>query len=157
MNEIEPEVVLTVGGPLDEVSVSLCLYGEDLIPDEITAILKCEPTSSHVKGNRKGPRSPPAKQGGWFLNERASAPESVDGLVLSLLARVPDDPEFWRSLHLRYAVQLRFGLFQSAWNRGFGLEPSTVSRISHIGAAVVFDVYCECHDEDDPSLGNDAI
>jgi hypothetical protein len=43
-------VITTLGGSVDEVRVSLALYGEDLEPAEISGILHCEPTTSHRRG-----------------------------------------------------------------------------------------------------------
>jgi len=40
----------TIGGPIDSVIVSLCLYGDDLDPDKVTALLGCQPTQAARKG-----------------------------------------------------------------------------------------------------------
>ena len=62
---------VSVGGPIDEVRVTLALYSEDLEPDEVTRALGVQPSSAHRRGERRGPRSPPYRQGAWFLTEQS--------------------------------------------------------------------------------------
>ena len=40
-----------VGGAVSRTTASLRIGGDDLDPDEITALLRCEPTNSHRKGD----------------------------------------------------------------------------------------------------------
>ena len=76
----EPQPVAVVGGTIDETSVSLCLYGDDLDPDEISRILGVCPTHAHRKGEERRSRSPraqkppPYKSGAWILKVRGQAP-----------------------------------------------------------------------------------
>ena len=45
--------VVTVGGPVEELHVTLALYGDDLDPVEISTVLGCQPTSSHQRGETR--------------------------------------------------------------------------------------------------------
>ena len=70
----EDEISAEVGGDPDECGVCLAIYGEELDPDEITQLLGCQPTDSHLRGDKKGPRSPGFSKGAWFLdNARRSS------------------------------------------------------------------------------------
>ena len=87
--EDEPEVLLEVGGPVDELSVTLAIYGEDLEPLEIEKILDVTPTSAHRRGDRK-PRGPEFKEGAYVVAVRATSPEEVGRVLDDLLGQVPD-------------------------------------------------------------------
>jgi hypothetical protein len=144
----ENNVVVRVGGPVDELSVAVCLYSETLEPEELTALLGVEATSSHRRGERKGPRSPPFKKGAWIFSRRFLSAQDSETAILEHLEQLPADQDLWREILTKYEVQVRFGVFQNAWNQGFGLSPEAVQRIGVFGAHVVFDIYCECDDSD---------
>ncbi len=133
--------LIDVGGLVEETSVCLAVYGEDLDPAAVTALLGSSPTSAHRRGDRRGPRSPPAKGGGWFLEVRGKAPEGPDELALALLGRLPEDESVWIKLCELYEVQLRFGIHMTGWNRGFGLSPATTTRVASLRASMVFNIY----------------
>jgi hypothetical protein len=146
----EPPKVITVGGPIDETHVTLAVYGDDLDPDAVTALFACSPTHAHRRGDRKGPRSPPARRGAWLLESRGTAPEDPESLTHTLLDKLPVGDDFWTKLHAAYDVQLRFGLFVNAWNRGFGLSAETVARVAALRLPLLFDIYA---DEGEPKSG----
>jgi hypothetical protein len=70
-----------VGGPVDEVRVTLALYSEDLDPDEVSRALGVQPTSAHRRGERKGPRSPAYRKGAWLLMEEGHEAEHVAPVI----------------------------------------------------------------------------
>jgi hypothetical protein len=47
----------------DEVAVALCIYGIDLVPEEISDLLRAKPTHSHRLGEKKTPKSKPYAKG----------------------------------------------------------------------------------------------
>ncbi|HVY31548.1 MAG TPA: DUF4279 domain-containing protein [Polyangiaceae bacterium] len=144
MNDTQPpQVVATVGGPVDEASVTLAVYGETLDPDYITTVLGCTPSSSHRKGDRKREGSVPYKLGAWFLQERANPPATVDDLLGRLFARVPERPDAWRSLAVEFDVQVRFSIFLAEWNRGFSVSKPHLQRLAAMGVSLEFDIYAD--------------
>jgi hypothetical protein len=147
-----PHVLSGVGGPVDETGACVAVYGEDLDPDAVSALLGCSPTSSHRRGDRRGPRSPPYKRGGWFLQRRGKAPEGPEELVAKLLSQLPEDEAVWLKLDERYEVQVRFGIHMTGWNRGFDLSPDLIAKVARLHARVGFDIYAYGDEED---LGND--
>jgi hypothetical protein len=137
-------VVAEVGGLPDECSVSLCLYGEDLRPNEVTALLGVEPTDSFERGYRRKPHSRPMHHGGWFFQARGQPPQGPDDLARSVLTRFSVPPETWAAARQRYKVELRVGVHVAAgWNKGFSLTPTTLNLIAMTGAEVGFDLYFE--------------
>lgn len=140
------QVIAEVGGPIDEVNVTLAFYGEGLEPDEITRILGVEPTRSHRRGDRIGPKSQPFPKGAWLLTEHGRDAETAEVIIDRVLKRLPEDVEIWRDLRTRYDIQLRFGLHMTGWNKGFSILPEQVTRIAELGASMEFDIYA--YDED---------
>lgn len=132
---------MSVGGLVDETEVCPAVYAEDLDPAAVTALLGCSPTSSHLRGERRSPRSPLQKGGGWFLNVRGRAPEDPEELSLRLLDRLPRDESTWIKLGELHEVQLRFAIHKTGWNRGFDFSPATVDRVALLHARLVFDIY----------------
>lgn len=144
----EPRVLFTTGGLVDETCATLAVYGEELEPDDITAMLGCAPTSSHRRGDRRGKRSPPAKRGGWLLEHRGKRPDGPEELTAVLLDQVSKDPAVWKALVERYDVQLRLGIHITGWNRGFGLSSALVGRIAALGPSIDVDLYS--YDPEEP-------
>ena len=71
------DVVAEVGGAVDEFSVTLAIYGDDLDPADVSAVCGLEPSDAHRRADRKNPQAVPYSCGGWFLTHLASAPASV--------------------------------------------------------------------------------
>lgn len=144
----EPRVLCNpVGGLVDETGVCLAIYGEDLHPEHLTAILGCSPSSSHRRGERRQPNSPPHKHGAWLLEVRGMAPEGPEELVTKLLDQLPDDEAIWQKLSELYDVQLRFAFHMTGWNRGFDLAAGLVAKVARLHAKVCFDIYA--YEDDD--------
>jgi hypothetical protein len=134
---------MSVGGLVEKTRVCLAVYGEDLDPAVVTALLGCPPTSAHVRGDRRGPRSPPQKRGGWFLEVRGEAPDGPEELAVRLLDHLPRDERVWIKLGDLHEVQLRFALHKTGWNRGFDFSPGTAARLALLHARLVFEMYAD--------------
>ena len=68
IEDVSDERFVRFGGPVDKVTVSLRLFGEDLDPDEVTKLLGCKPTSAARKGDvMPGRYHRIANKGCWLL------------------------------------------------------------------------------------------
>lgn len=141
-------IVIEVGGVVDKSSASLCIYGEDLDPDEITNILETKPTKAFRKGFRQGPRSKPSSHGGWFLEVKGIAPEGPDEILRKLLMRLPVDATIWEKINKKYKTRISFGIYMSGWNKGFSLSRAQLSRVSEMGILLDFDIYSYSEDDE---------
>jgi Domain of unknown function (DUF4279) len=141
------QVLAEVGGPIDEVNATLALYSEELEPQEISRALGVEPTRAHRRGERSGPRSPPAPSGAWLLKANGSAAEPAEAVIDRLLKQLPEDPAVWRDLRMRHDIQVRFGLHMTGCNKGLSIPSKQVTRIAELGASMEFDVYAYGEDE----------
>lgn len=151
----EPPRFLTVGGLIDETGVSLCIYGDDLIPEEVSQILGVAPTRAHRRGELMRSRSPHAPQsathrtGVWILALRGQAPREPEELTTALLDQLPEGDGVWVELAARYCIQLRYGLHMEAWNRGFALSPALLTRVARMHAEMDFDIYAYLGDQEE--------
>jgi Domain of unknown function (DUF4279) len=141
------QVLADVGGPIDEVNVTLALYSDELEPQEISRALGVEPTSAHRRGERRGPRSPPAPSGAWLLTTPGRDAERVEDVIDRLLKQLPEDLMTWRDLRMRHDIQVRFGLHMTGWNKGLSIPLKQVTRIAELGASMEFDIYAYSEDE----------
>jgi hypothetical protein len=145
----EPRHLVTVGGLIDETVVSLCIYGDDLVPEKVSEALGVIPAHAHRKGELMKSRSPHAprtvayKTGVWIFKLTGQAPQEPEDVTLALLDQLPDDESVWTDLSARYHVRLKYGLFVEAWNRGFDLSPTLMARIAQMRAEVGFDIYAD--------------
>jgi len=130
-----------VGGPVDEVRVSVAIYSDDLEPAKLSELLSCTPTSAHRKGERKHEGSAPFRNGVWTLTEEGTTPETVDQVLRRLLLRLPDDPALWQKISDEHDVQLRFGIHMTGWNKGFTISEETMARLSRMRLSFDFDLY----------------
>src|SRR4029077_4153385 len=89
---------MSVEGLVEEKEDCLAVYGEDLDPAVVTSLLGCSHTTDHLRGDRRGPRSPPQKRGAWFLDVQRKAPEGPEELSLALLDQLPTNESVWITL-----------------------------------------------------------
>lgn len=123
----------------------LRIFGETLVPDEITRLLGVQPTKSRLKGevkyrSREG-RETIAKEGAWLLRADDRAPADVDGQVAEILGKLTDDLETWVSLAQQFDVDLSFGWFMEHSNEGIELSPKTLAAIGARGIRMSVDLY----------------
>lgn len=133
-----PEGTVWFGGPVDRWKVSLRLFGEDLDPDRISALLGCEPTSAARRDD------PFPKKGRWILqidSRDCGENDDVDEGVKMLLSRVPSDPDLWAALARTYSVNVYCGIFIATANRGFGISAEVSKLLSDRGLEIRFDLY----------------
>lgn len=141
MSDTYGKVIAEAGGPVDECGVCLAIYGEELIPNEITSLLGCQPTHSHRRGDRMRDGSQPFKVGAWLIEERGEPPDTAEVLTRRILQRVQSDPDAWKEISQRFAIQLRYGLHMNGWNKGLELPADLVATIAQLYASLEFDIY----------------
>lgn len=142
-----PSQGITLGGAVDEVGVSLSLYGDErgraLDPDEITAILGVAPTMACRRGERWR-RCRPHPTGIWSLAvEPRGGADAADVALTTLLDQLPSDPAIWAGFRAQYRMRLFFFVAFKDFNRGFGLSALNIARAALIGAPMDFDLYAE--------------
>ncbi|SNY65258.1 protein of unknown function [Stenotrophomonas sp. CC120223-11] len=105
----------------DHSLVTLRFFGDDLLPEEVSALLGVTPTASHHKGQElKGSHSGAvriARFGSWRLSAARREPEDLEAQIFEILDQLTDDLAVWQSL-ARFRPDLFCGLFMGSSNDG---------------------------------------
>lgn len=134
---------------VDEASVSLCVFGEDLDPAEVTRLLGVAPTRTHRRGDRTEAQSRPSVQGAWIRQVRCEAPVTPEAALRRLLDSIPRDHDAWLQLAAEASVQVRVACHFTRWNKGFSFSPDVVRRLGELGLEVRFAFYGDREDDAD--------
>jgi len=129
---------------------TLRLVGDDLQPEEVTALLGAEPTMTTTRGQRnelgKGPRI--WRTGSWRLEAPDAEPANPDGQVAEILDQLTADLAAWRSLAARFRIDLFCGWFMAGSNEGVSLSPGTLRALGERGIRLDIDLYGGSDDQD---------
>lgn len=135
---------------LDHTAASLRVFGDDLKPEEVTALLSCTPSESWTKGEShsyKPGRTITRKFGAWFLKAPAAEPEDFNGQVAHLFAQTTDDLSVWKVLCAKYEVDLFCGWFMSTSNDGVSISVGTLRALAERGVELSLDIYDPTKDD----------
>lgn len=116
--------------PLHKSSATLRIMGKDLLPENVTTLLGCEPSLSWSKGqvvklDNTG-REIVRRRGYWGLDATDCDPGSLDAQVAELLGKLTQDLSVWKSLSEQYEVTLFCGLFMQISDEGLSISPETL-------------------------------
>jgi hypothetical protein len=130
---------------LHRSAACLRLLGDDLEPDEVTALLGATPTASEHKGAQSQPNSGgrtfTARTGAWRLKVEDRRPADLDAQVSELLEQVTSDLDVWSALGARFRIDLFCGVFMNEQNEGVSLAPSTLQALGERGILLDLDIY----------------
>lgn len=140
---------------IETSTVTLRIYGDDLIPQEITKLLGVSPTHAVTKGQeivvRKTGRVRIAKSGMWSLCATDREPEDLDGQIREIFSLITADVAVWQSITKKYRVNLFCGLFMSEANDGLGIAPRSLAVLAERGIELWFDIYAPADDDHETS------
>ena len=143
------ELLWFAGGEVDETSVCLRVFGDDLVPSELSDLLGVQPTKSWRKGDvfqgKKYDRI--QKTGSWHLSTERQADVSLEAQINQLLDQITPDLTIWAQLIGQYDVDLFCGLWLLRWNREIAFSPQTLLRIAERVLLLDLDIYFKL-DED---------
>lgn len=148
---------LTTGAVMAQIHHStacLRIFGEDLIPEEITQALRCTPTIAQRTGDvirYQSGRERVVKCGNWRLEAERAEPENINAQVRWLLLRVESDPNVWKTLVEQFDVDIFCGLFMQASNDGMTLGPDVMALLGERGIHLALDIYSASDDDVTPS------
>ena len=128
--------------------VALRIIGDDLLPDEITALLGTPPTRAVVKGETGkhivGPKVGDvrvARSGMWTLEAQDREPEGMNGQIHEILSRMTDDLSIWQSITKRFRVDLFCGLWLTGSDSGMTLSPQSLVALGERGIELGLCIY----------------
>jgi len=77
----------------DSSCAALRIFSDDVIPDEVTELLRCEPTRSQTKGqtftNKRSGKQKIAKIGMWRLSAADCEPANLDAQIDEIFQQLP--------------------------------------------------------------------
>jgi hypothetical protein len=132
--------------PLQRASVTLLIHGDDLVPEELTALLGREPEIGVRKGQTfvaQRSRVSIARTGKWILGTGYREPPSIDTQIRELLNSLPAGLDIWSDLTARFDCLLTVGVYfaDDSWTGGILLEAQTLRMLGERGLAIDFDMY----------------
>ena len=132
-------------GAIDHSYATLRFFGDDLVPDEISAALGASPTISYPKGQELLGRSTGtvriAKTGSWRLRSARREPEDLEFQVFEILDQLSQDLQVWTAISSRYQSDLFCGIFMGATNDGLLLSPRALLALGQRGISFSLDIY----------------
>lgn len=131
-------------GVIDHSIATLRFFGDDLVPDEITALLGASPTVSYLKGQElvgsKTGTVRIAKTGSWRLSATRREPEDLEVQIMEILNQLTQDLSTWELLS-RFQPDLFCGLFMGSSNDGLPLSAKVLLSLGQRGIALGLDIY----------------
>lgn len=124
---------------------SLRIFGDDLIPDEVSQLLGGKPTEAYSKGDEIVSRGVVSahvrKRGAWFRTAEVCSPENLDQQLQEIFSGLSGDPSIWKALHAKYSIDLFCGLFMETDNEGLSLSPQSLMVLGMRDIKIGFDIY----------------
>jgi len=121
------------------VEIFFRLFGDALIPDEVTKILGCTPTHTGAKGDKvveDSGRTYPRHTGIWVLQVPPQSPFNADSGIIEVLGKLPSDLETWKTFRSRFKLELDLLLVLRSGidhNNDFLISPSTLEALGQRG------------------------
>lgn len=124
---------------------TLRIFGDGLIPAEISELLNCAPTTSQRKGEvivgKRTGIERIARTGMWSLHSEDQEAADLDRQIEEILARLTADIESWQTLTRTYRMDLFCGLFMQRANEGLDISSGSLLALGMRGIAMKLDVY----------------
>lgn len=131
---------------LQRAKVSLLIHGDDLNPEQVTAMLGATPKIAARMGQGflgQNGRTVTSKTGKWTFSHGWREPPCVDEQVSELFRVLPDGAEVWCDLTTRFDCYVAVGLYfaEGSWTGGMTLQPETLRILGERGLPIDFDMY----------------
>lgn len=124
--------------------VTLRIFGDSLVPDELTALIGVEPTRAHAKGDRhtgKDGREYARRRIGMWQLRAPEASESFESRVFDLLSHLPSPGSVWEAINQQFESDLSVGYFMERTNEELLVTAKVVNALAARGIALYLDIY----------------
>ncbi len=132
-------------GTLKYSQATLRIFGDDLIPEDVSNLLGAKATKSKKKGDEEVGKTSGkvrmAKTGSWHFHAEKSEPENLNAQIAEILSRLTSDLAIWEKLCKSYKVDIFCGLFMGNWNDGLSLTPEIMLALGQRRIALSLDIY----------------
>ncbi|MCW8875692.1 MAG: DUF4279 domain-containing protein [Kangiellaceae bacterium] len=124
---------------------TLRIIGENLIPNEISKLLKCEPSFAYSKGDVKVSKTTGRKlirkTGMWQMRSTDAEPENIDSQTLEIFSKLSSENTIWDELSSSYEINLFCGIFLEKSNEGMDISSSTLTLLADRKVQLSLDIY----------------
>jgi hypothetical protein len=125
--------------------VAFRIFGDDLVPPEITRLLGHDPTAAYSKGDiRVGSKTGNRyieKTGRWSLSAEDKRPEDIPAQIVEILSKLTQDMTVWEQLRSKYTMDFFCGVFMGSSNDGLEFPPELLGQLSERGIMLGLDIY----------------
>lgn len=135
---------------LNRCQAALRIFGDDLVPDELSRLFDHPYTKGWVKGHEFTTSSGSVvvkKTGAWILEGEVTEGGDFDGQISRLLACVDLSLEQWVSLAARFESDIFCGWFMRETNEGISVSPRTMLMLAERNISLSVDIYAPLDDE----------
>ena len=129
---------------LERAMVSLLIHGDELVPEEVSALLGALPDIGVRKGESflsSSGKTIAAKTGRWTFTLGWRAAPDIDELIMELLGALSEKVEVWDDLAARFDCYLSVGLYFVDCTGGMVFRPGTLRAVGERGLTLDFDMY----------------
>ena len=138
-----------MGGPFQRLFLLLEISGDELDPEEMTALLGALPTKGYKKGDERPRGSQFYKRGAWILDSGEVAigvDRSGEERLKAWVAALPGDREVWARVKAQFDVSLRLVGYTDQWNADLTIDPEVLARLGELGLPLTIDPYLSLDD-----------
>ncbi|KUM53038.1 hypothetical protein AR688_03680 [Rheinheimera sp. EpRS3] len=132
-------------GALEYSQATLRIFGEDLIPEDVSNLLGAKATKSKKKGDevvgKVSGKVRIAKIGSWHLHAEKREPEDLNAPIAEILSQLTSDLAVWERLCQNYKVDMFCGLFMGNCNDGLSLSPEIMLALGQLKIVLDLDIY----------------
>lgn len=121
--------------------MSLRIFGDELDPEGVSALLGGVPTHSHRKDEVGDGDTSPAGTGTWVLEAALPDSAEIEEAVADLFGRLTSDLDEWATLSAEFAVDIRceLELVEGVGDGdGFDLSPRLAVALAERGVVLSF-------------------
>ena len=125
-------------------SASLRISSELTNPTEITACLKCQPTSTRVKGQRVVPNHPNSyvmPRHSWTLDSGLDESLPLELHIAKLVEMIEEKQTVFKQLLQTCKIDIFCGFGSESGQGGFSLSPELFKRLTLLPIELVLDLY----------------
>jgi hypothetical protein len=127
---------------IGRVRASLRVFGDNLEPEEVSALLGRQASREHHKGDKvAGNREAVEPTGAWILDSGLSEKSEIEEHIEALLGPLSNDMDEWSRLTDIFSASVHCGLFLDQYNEGFELSPRVAQALAERGLVIAFDIY----------------
>lgn len=137
-------------GAIKECKAALRIFGDDLIPEELSRLFGHPPEKAWIKGYQYQTSSGKLvvkKTGAWILGAKPSEHGDLDGQISYLLDCTNVTIDVWASLAQKFEIDVFCGWFMGDANEGVSVSPKTLLKLGERNIGLEIDVYAPSADE----------